>query len=76
MIAGDLCFYDSKEAYMGSLVFGGLSDMWRRDSVREGDAECIESDTRISMIEYYNQHHTNYLKITHHLLSGKKGFTN
>ena len=68
----DTASYDSKEAYMRALAFLGLDDLQRRDAVREGDAQAMEADVRMSMMAYHKFRHTTYLKISHHLLSGKK----
>ena len=59
---------------MRALAFMWLDDLQRRDAVREGDAEAMEADVRISMLAYHKFRHSTYLKISHHLLAGKKFF--
>ena len=62
--------HDYVQAYQRALGFRGLLDMVVRDGVREGDGPQINSEWRLSMVEYANLRHHRYLVIGHNLLAG------
>ena len=60
-----------KLEYSCSVVWLGLNDMARRDTVREADGEAIMRHWKLDMPQYWTYNHNKYLIIGHRMLAGK-----
>ena len=62
---------DYVQNYSKSIMWEGLTNLCRKDAVREGDGAATLSDWKLDTINFWNMRHTKYFIIAHPLLASE-----